>query len=127
MPPSTAFALTATGPEPVPLPVELLTRSVPAATVVPPLYELPAERARVKIPEPLLVNPPVLFNWPLNVVELLLPPVTRLEESETLPPEAPPPERDPIVSLAPLTVIPTPAVLPRLMAARSPIAVPPSS
>src|SRR3954467_9762569 len=83
----------------------------------------------VKTPVPVLVSPPGPLNEPLNVVELLLPPVIRLDESVTLPPTTDPPplESDPIVSVPPLIVKPTPATFARLIADKSPQAVPPFS
>jgi hypothetical protein len=59
------------------------------------------------------------------VVEFPFPPVVRVVVPMlTLPPVVPPPAREPMVSLAPM-VRETPAVLERLMEARSPMAPPP--
>ena len=64
---------------------------------------------------------------PANVVELLLPPAVSAVESERLPPAAPPPESEPIVSpTLPVTLMAVPAAFARLIAAKSPMAVPPS-
>ena len=76
---------------------------------------------------PFFVRPPAPEITPLKMVELLLPPATKLLLKLTLPPIAPPPPKEPIVSGAPLIVSPTLATLERLIAAKSPIAVPPSS
>ena len=50
--------------------------SVPAVSVVPPVYVLAPDK--VKVPVPTLVNPPVCEITPLNVVLVLLPPEVKV-------------------------------------------------
>src|SRR5262249_21441271 len=95
-------------------------------TVVVPVYVLPAARASVNVPDPLLTKAPAPLNRPLKVVELLFPPVVRPPLTVTFPPAAPPPASDPIVSV-PLIVKATPAAFASVIADESPQAPPPLS
>src|SRR2546423_10565729 len=93
VPPSTAPELTTTDPVPGPLPLVFITSSVPPATVVVPVYELPPDDGEsVKVPVPALVRPPVPLTTPPKVVELLLPPVVSVIELRVTLPPLPPSE-----------------------------------
>jgi len=64
---------------------------------------------------------------PLKVVEVLFPPVVSVPTPrETFPPVVPPPAREPIVSALPFNARETPAVLAKVTADVSAIALPPS-
>lgn len=73
--------------------------------------------ASVSVPEPVFVSPPVPEIRPEKVVEVLAPPTVRMAApSITLPPVAPPPEREPMELLKPLMSRAAPAVLERVTA-----------
>ncbi len=134
VPPSVPPLLTITGPLPVPLPEVLFTSSVPAETVVPPMYVLPPDGgASVKTPEPVFVSPPTPLMTPLNAVELSLPPVVSvLALRLRFPPDAPPPASEPMTSFTGVPLVGktesvTPAELASSIDAKSPMAFPPLS
>src|SRR5579862_8446464 len=70
--------------------------------------------ARVNVPVPTFVRPPVPVMLPLKVVDELVPVVSVPEPKVTLPPVVPPPARDPIALLLLLRLRVTPAVLAKL-------------
>src|SRR4051794_33561073 len=72
--------------------------TVPAETVVPPVWVLAP--ASVHVPVPAFVSPPVPFTLPANVVELLSPPVVSVPapRATALPAT---PDNDPIVWMLP--------------------------
>ena len=72
---------------------------------------------RVNVPVPVLVKPPVPLITPAKAVSVLLPPVVKVPApSVTLPPVAPPPAKEPMLTLLPFKSRTTPAVLARVTA-----------